>query len=300
MRPNMAEAQGQEITQELGFGDVVSRTFSLFQRNFVKYFIPFAVVELIIGIATTFARDAIVIPSSSSIAASTDVASTLASLFTSIFELVIVIGIVSIVLTPIAIGTAIKITADEIEKGQADLMASVRYAASKFLWVLIVGFLLGIIVFVGFLAVLIPGIILGIMFCLAIPVTVIEGPGILESFSRSRELVSHRWLKTFALAIVFGIIIVIASGIADLIGVLFGPASSIVTGVLSAFYTPLVPIALTVYFYSNRARTSPPVTGVAVMTPGTPVTGSRFCPNCGAPLGFEAKFCPNCGTSLTT
>jgi hypothetical protein len=300
MDPNMAEAQGQGIDQELGFGDIISRTISLFRSNFVKYFIPFVVIELIIGVVTTVARDAITIPSASTISASPDMATALASLFTSVFELVIVIGIVSIILTPIALGTAIKITSDQILNGQADLMTSVRYAASKLLWILIVGFLLGIIVFLGTIAFVIPGIILGIMFCLAIPVTVIEGPGVLASFSRSRELVGHRWLKTFALAIVFGIIVLIASGIASLIGALFGPASSVVSGVLSAFYTPIIPIALTVYYYSNKARISPPMTGAVSMTPGAPVAGSRFCPNCGAPLAPEAKFCPSCGTNLTT
>ena len=115
--------------------------------------------------------------------------------------------------------------------------------------------------------------------------------------SRSRKLVSDRWLKTLALIIVFGIIIGIASAIVSAIAGVFGVASTFVSSILSAFYLPLIPIALTVYYYSNAARVAPPQMPAApewVSSPGE----SRYCPSCGTKVAPNTMFCPSCGAKL--
>jgi hypothetical protein len=86
----------------------------------------------------------------------------------------------------------------------------------------------------------------------------IENVGVFESLGRSRKLVGGRWLKSLGVYIVIGIILGIAAGIASLISSLFGIASSFVSSLISAFYIPIVPIALTIYYYSNRVRITPP------------------------------------------
>ena len=159
---------------------------------------------------------------------------------------------------PIAQGGAIKLASEQIEKGQADLGASVRFAASRILGIWALSIIVGIIVLLGFIALVIPGIILAIMFSLAFPVLIIENKGFSESMSRSRELVGHRWLKTFATYLVLAIIIGISSAVASVLSAPFGIASPVVSGILSAFYEPLFPILLTVYYFSNRYRVSPP------------------------------------------
>ncbi len=115
----------------------------------------------------------------------------------------------------------------------------------------------GIIVVLGFIALVVPGIILAIMFSLAFPVLLIENKGVLDSMRRSRELVGHRWLKTFGVYLILGIIVAVASFIVGAISRPFGVASPVVNGLLSALYQPLFPILLAVYYYSSLARTTP-------------------------------------------
>ena len=92
------------------------------------------------------------------------------------------------------------------------------------------------------------------MYSLALPVLLIEKKGVFESMSRSRRLVSHRWGKTFGTFLVLGIIVLIASLILGAIAAPFGIAGTIVNGILSALYQPLLPILLVIYYYSNLAR----------------------------------------------
>jgi hypothetical protein len=189
---------------------------------------------------------------------------------------------------------------DEITKGQADLRGSVWFAVSKIVWMWILGLLVGIIIGIGFVALVIPGIILTIMFCLVLPALLIENAGVIGSMNRSRELVGHRWLKTFAVLLLVLIILVVAGVIVNAISAPFGAASVFVTNVLSSFYAPILPISLTVYYYSNLARTSPQGSQVPVGQAVGPQPGMKFCPNCGTQLPSMAAFCAKCGAKQPT
>ena len=201
-----------------------------------------------------------------------------------------------LVFYPIIYGSAVKMASDQIKTGQVDLGGSVRFGVSKLLWMWVLGLVVGIIVIIGLIALVIPGIILAIMFSLVIPVLMIENTDVVKTMNRSRELVGHRWLKTFVTFLIFGIIIAIAGAIASAIGGLFGAGSTEVTNILSAVYLPIIPIGLTVYYYSNLARIVPAQTG-PMAGPASPTAppGTKFCTNCGAQLEASATFCSKCG-----
>lgn len=290
--------EAQPITRELTIGEMVSKTFDLYRRNFVKYLLVFLVVGVIMGVLTALLRSAVVLPTLPANATSQDVLNWLPGFFTALFYLVSLSIAISLVFTPVAEGTTIKLASQEIEKGQADLGASFRFAVSKLIWLWALSIVVGVIVFLGVIALIVPGIILAIMFSLAVPVLLIENKGVLESMGRSRKLVDHRWGKTFGLLLVFGIIVLIVSVIISFISAPFGIASSIVNSILSAFYGPLVPIAITVYYYSNAARLSPPPPQMvqAPMAPAAGVTPeTKFCPKCGTQMASWASVCPKCG-----
>jgi len=282
------------ITRELSVGEVVSKTFDLFRRDFVKYFVIFAVAEVVVGLATLLANSVVKLPAIP--ANSTDL-SWVPGYFAAFFELYFVIEVVTLIVIPIAEGTAIKMAAEAIGGRPVTLRASVQFALSKLVWLWVLSLVVGIIVVLGFVALVVPGIILAIMFSLALPVLLLENTGVSGSLSRSRELVGHRWGKTFATFVVLGIIILVISVIISLVSSLFGGVGPVVSGLLSAFYEPILPIALTVYFFSNRARiTSPSQMGQTTMGYGpTPQPGMKFCPNCGTQLLATATFCANCG-----
>lgn len=288
----------QGIARELSLGEVVSKTFELYRRNFVKYFLLFVVVEAIIGVVSVWAYSTFPLPTLPPNPTQQQVFNWLPGFFGALIALVAVVGVVSLVFGTIAFGGTVKMASEEIENRPVDLGGAVRFAAGKLLWMWVLGLILGIIISLGLIALVVPGIILAIMFSLAYQALLIENAGIGGSLSRSRELVSHRWLKTFTTFLVFAIIVIIGAVIFGLISAPFGFASRAVSDVLSAIYQPIVPVATTVYFYSNRARISPAQAPMGPTVMAAP--GMKFCPNCGTQLEAAATFCAKCGAKQPT
>lgn len=289
-------SQEQGVTRELSLGEVVSKTFDLYRRDFTKYLLLFLVIEVIIAIGTTLVQRAFVVPTLPPNPTPAQVFNWFPSFFSAFIPLLGLTLLVTWVFYPVAIGSAIKMASEVIGKGQADLGASVSFAISKLVWIWVLGIIVGVIVGLGLIALVIPGIILAIMFSLVLPVLLIENPGVLESMGRSRTLVRNRWLKTFAVFLVFVIIFIIAGAVVSLVSAPFGIASGVVSGILASFYAPLIPIALTVYYYSNLARVAPMPMGQSPMAPATATqAGTKFCPKCGTQLASTATFCSKCG-----
>lgn len=287
---------GRAVTKELGVGEVVSKTFDLYRRNFVKYFILFLVVDAIVGLVSAWAYHTFPLPTLPSQPTSQQVLNWMPGYFSALLSIFAVVAVVGLVLAPIAAAGTIRMASEEIEGRPVELGAAVRFAASKLIWLWALGIIVGIIVGVGFILLVVPGIILLIMFGLTFPVLIIENVGVLGSLGRSRELVGHRWLKTFAVMLVWFLILVVIGIIAGLIASPFGWASSLVSDILGAFYAPLIPITLTVYYYSNLARIAPAPMGPMPMgqTSVAP-PGMKFCPNCGTQLESSVTFCSKCG-----
>ncbi len=175
----------QGINRELSLGEVISKTFELYRRDFTKYFIVFAVVGIIAGVLTTLARQAFLLPILPRNATLQQFRDWLPRFLGAFVPLVASIFIVNVVFSPIAQGSAIKLTSEQIEKGEADLGTSVKFAVSKLLWMWALSIVVGIIVFLGLIALIVPGIILAIMFSLALPVLLIENKGVFDSMRRS-------------------------------------------------------------------------------------------------------------------
>ena len=289
----------QSIRRELSLGDVISKTFELYRRDFTKYFVLFAVVGVIVQVVNTLARQAFIVPTLPVTPTSQQVSSWFSALLGALVLLVAVNFFVNIVFSTIAQGSAIKLASEQITKGQVNFGASIRFAVSRLLSIWALSIIVGIIVVLGFIALIVPGIILAIMFSLALPVLLIENKGVTESMGRSRQLVSHRWGKTFGTFLVLGIIVLIASLIFSAITAPLGIIGPVVNGILSAFYQPLFPILLTVYYYSNLARiTRPPADQVQTAQTTTAQAGMKFCPTCGTQLVSSATSCFQCGARL--
>ncbi len=289
----------QGIGRELSLGEVISKTFEVYRRDFAKYFVLFAVVGVIVQVVTTLAQQAFVLPILPVNPTPQQFSTWFSALFAAFFLLIAVIFVVNIVFSTIAEGSAVKLASEQITKGQVNLGASVRFAVSRLLSIWALSIVVGVIVFLGFIALIVPGIILAIMFSLALPVLLIENKGVTESMGRSRELVGKRWLKTFATFLVLGIILLVASFIVSAISGSLGILGPVVNGILSALYQPLFPILMAVYYYSNLARISQPPPGQMPMgPPATFQAGMKLCPTCGAQNVSSATFCTKCGARL--
>jgi hypothetical protein len=146
-----------------------------------------------------------------------------------------------------------------LERGQANLQTSFNFTLTKVLFLLGASIITGILIVLGFVLLVVPGVILALMFSLVYPVIMLEGIGVLGSLSRSRVLVSNRWLKTFGLLLLLGIIVAIFNGVFVLVASPFGVVSPLISGILTALITPIFAIAMTLYYYSMKARTLPPL-----------------------------------------
>jgi len=256
----------QKPSRELSIGEILSWTFGMYTSNFVTFFIPILVSSLITGFlssAVTFYATSI--PQPSPVATPTQIWTWLFTYIPILLLAAFALGILSWIIGTIAYGIVVKCASDLTEKGSANLINAFNHATSKLLSLLAVAIVSGILIILGLIALIIPGIILAIMFSLVIPAIIIENAGAIDSLSRSRKLVSHRWLKTFAFLLIIGIIIGVASVIVTWtvspLSIFGGAAGSIVSSVLSAiltaFIVPIYPIALTVYYYSMLAKEQP-------------------------------------------
>lgn len=272
---------------------MISRTFEIYRRSFVKFVIVFIIIEAVAGAATLLIERSVSV--SSDVVGSTGTAVNTGVLLGEVFALVAATLVIGLILYPFEVGAAIKMTSDDIEKGQTDLTGSLRYMVGKLIPFWIVAIIVGIAIGIGLILLIVPGIILAIMFSLVTPVVVLEKAGIFGSMSRARTLVSHRWGKTF----VYGILLLLITGIPvlviDEVAHFGGLAGSFAGDVLSAFFFPIGIIGLTVYYFSNLARTAPPQQTPMGST-GWPVpAATKYCPSCGTQLAATATFCPSCG-----
>jgi flagellar biosynthesis protein FlhB len=244
-------------SKELSIGEVISESFAIYSANFMQYLIPFLAAAVVTGFLTTLVSFAIIVPAFSPPSVAEQLWSWLWAYLGLIIASALATAIISWIVGYIAQGIAVKFTSDTLDKGQANLQTSFNFTMSKLLSILAASIITGILIFVGLLALIIPGIILAIMFSLVVQTIIVEDTGALESLSRSRRLVSNRWLKTFVLLLVLYIILGIVSVIAGQIARPFGLVSSLVSNIITAFIQPILPIGLTLHYYSMMARTAP-------------------------------------------
>ncbi|MGC8895572.1 MAG: hypothetical protein ACP5LB_02215 [Candidatus Bathyarchaeia archaeon] len=242
-------------THELSVEENISLTFSLYLKNFGTFFIPYLIFSIISALLSlpilTYMQEITKIDFTGPPEV---VWPKLLNILLTLMALAFIIAIISWIIGTVVSGILIKSASDIIEKGKASLSDSFKFAVSKLPSLLVASLIVGILTMLGLLLLIIPGIIISIMFYLVIPVIVIEGKGALESLTRSRELVSKRWLKTFALSLIVGLIIGALAFVVNLILAPFGMYSALVSTIISSVIAPISPIASTFYYYSMYAK----------------------------------------------
>ncbi len=158
---------------------------------------------------------------------------------------------------------------DDVRDGRADLSLTDTLSAARphLGRVVAASVLAGIAIGVGFVLLIVPGLYLLTIWCLIVPVIVLERAGIGSAFSRSRELVrGNGWnvlgVIILAFLLLLGVNIVLAIILAALPNGVRGVISGIVSGTLTAPYTALV---LTLSYFRLLQRqgaagtTTPPI-----------------------------------------
>lgn len=247
---------GQKLSQELSIEEVLTQTFELYSRKFPIFLIPVLIASLTIGILGIPIRNYVegAIADLEPSAPPEVILEWFHTYFPTLLCMTAVVIIISLIVSAVAHGICIKIVSDMIEKGNASLEEAFHFTVYKLLSLMVVTIITGILIVLGFIALAVPGIILVMMFSLVVQVLIIEDVGALDSLSRSRRLVSNRWLKTFVLLLIVYAIILFVGFVGNLIGTPFGDVGSIVSSIIAAFVEPILPISLTVYYYSMLAK----------------------------------------------
>jgi hypothetical protein len=244
----------QKPTRELSVEESLRWTFDLYVNNFPTLFLPTFLASVITGtLSISLAPYALNLQSILTDLTAGD-SKLLNSTLGMLLAVAIVEGLVSWILSTLASGICVKCASDLIEKGSANLEKASGFTARKLLTLLAASFLVGVLLVIGLFMLVVPGIIFAIMFVLVVPVIINENVGTLDSLSRSKRLVNHRWLLTFMLFLIIGMVSIFVSVIALFLTSPFGIVGSLISSIIASFAAPVLPIATTVYYYSMLGR----------------------------------------------
>lgn len=181
--------------------------------------------------------------------------------------------IVQLIGTAFFQGMVVQLVGD-VQDGRRDTSVGDLFASvSPVVAALIAASLLrGLGIGVGFILLIVPGLFLLTIWAVVAPVVVLERPGVLPAFSRSRELVrGHGWQVLGVLA-VFIVVLIVVSLIFGLIGGALGNVGAVIADIVSSVLTaPLVALAAAVLYFNLRAvkgEVAPPPGAIGLHTPG--------------------------------
>ncbi len=168
----------------------------------------------------------------------------------------IVAAAVSLVVSTLYAGMVV-VLVDDVRDGRLDhsvggLLGSVTPVLGA---LIVVSVLAGLGIGIGLILLIVPGLFLATIWAVVAPVTVLERPGILAAFSRSRALVKGDGWQVFGVIVMF-ILIFLAIGIVfGILGALLGDVGEVILGYLGSVITaPLVALAAAVLYFELRVR----------------------------------------------
>jgi hypothetical protein len=154
-----------------------------------------------------------------------------------------------------------------------------------------VSILAGLGIAIGFVLIIVPGLFLMTIWSVVAPVTVIERPGVLNAFARSRELVRGYGWQVFGVIVVAIVVLIAVSLLVSLISSSMSDAgSAVVQWAFNVVTAPLVGLLVSVlYFGLRRAKgetpsaAAPPPAGPAPPPAGPEAPGSWMPPSSSPP-----------------
>jgi MFS family permease len=160
-------------------------------------------------------------------------------------------SIVSLVLTAFFTGMVVMLVRD-LQDGHRDSSLGELFSSVTpvLVPVIVVSILFGIGVAIGFVLIIIPGLILLTIWSVVIPVTVVERPGILAAFGRSRELVRGNGWQVFGTILLVWLIAIVVGALGGLLASAFGGViGALIVAIIGALIAPVIALtAALIYF----------------------------------------------------
>lgn len=240
---------------ELSIEETLALTFDLYLGNFIMFLVPILIWSLISGFLNTIITDYVyAIPEIDLTLPLDEISRQLSPYVTHLVIIMLMSLLVLWMMTTIMHGICVKYASDLMVNGKTSFQQVLGSTAYNLLPLLASTLIIGVLIGLGLIAFVVPGIVLAIMFILVVPVILNENVGPLHSLSRSRRLANNRWLKTFGLFLIVGVIYLFTSFVGSLISAPFGDSAWLVSSIISAFAGPIIPISITAHYYSFVAR----------------------------------------------
>jgi hypothetical protein len=237
-------------------GGILGEAWRLYTKFFARFFVVAAIVFLIINLIGALLGWAV----------GTGSAAVLVALIAAAISL---------------IGTfwlqgALVYAVDDVRDGRIDSSVGDLFERVRpYLGTLILaGILAGLGIALGLVLLIVPGLILLTWWCLIVPVIVLEGKRVGESFGRSRELVrGHGW-TVFGVVIIVLLASAIASGVIQSIFSFLNPFFRYWIGgtVANAIVDPFLAVALTLMYFHLRESPTTAAPAAPATTPEPPAT----------------------------
>ena len=218
-------------------GGVLGEAWRLYTKFFTRFFVVAAIVFLIINLVGALLGK-------------------VAGNGSGVAPLVALIATVVSLVGTFWLQGALVYAVDDVRDGRVDSSVGELFErVQPYLWTLIgAGILAGLGIAVGLVLLIVPGLILLTWWCLIVPVIVLEGKRVGESFGRSRELVrGHGW-TVFGVVILSFLASAIASGVIQAIFSFLDPFLRYWIGgtIANAIVDPFLAVALTLMYFHLR------------------------------------------------
>ena len=193
-----------------------------------------------------------------------------AAIIEAVFGLVGPVGALLAAVVSIVAGFLLQATlvkaVEDVRDGRVDLsfgetLQAARPAVGR---VAVASILAGFAIGIGLILLIAPGLYLLTIWCLIVPVIVLEGAGTTEAFSRSRELVrGFGWQVFGTLVLVFVVMLAVGLVLGIIFAALPTAASNFVSSIVSGtLVSPFLALVLTLgYFRLLAARGGAPMEG---------------------------------------
>jgi hypothetical protein len=149
----------------------------------------------------------------------------------------------------------------DVRDGTVNLSVGQTFsAAAPFLGpVAIASIVAGIAITIGFVLIIVPGLILITLWCMIVPVIVLEGSGAFAAFGRSQQLVRGRFWNVFGTLILVWLILL---AVDIVLGLIFSALPHLVSGFLSSviggtLIAPFIAVVLTLMYFRLSATAVP-------------------------------------------
>src|SRR4051794_35299559 len=179
-------------------------------------------------------------------------------------------GIVSLVAAFLLQAALVK-AVDDVRDGTADMSLSDTLNAAKPHIARVAGasILLGLAIVIGLILLIAPGLYVMTIWCLVVPIIVLEGAGVGAAFTRSRELVrGNGWNVLGVIVLVILLLLGVSIVLAIILAALPDSVKQFVSGIISGTLTaPYLALVLTLSYFRLRQVhgtgdvTAPPATG---------------------------------------